>query len=303
MDITLVVMAAGMGSRFGGLKQLEPVGLSGESIADFSVYDARKAGFNKVVFVIKKEIEEVFRESVFDRIANCMDAEYVFQEIEDIPKGFDPSNRVKPWGTGHAVICCRNTVKGNFTVLNADDFYGYKSFAHFYKFLADPNNHPDTFHYCMVGYELDKTLTENGTVARGLCAVDENGYLTGIDELIKIEPAGGKIINTYDDSTIRELQPKDIVSMNAWGFTQKIFDQLDEGFLDFLKNNLTNPKAEYYLPVAVGGILLKKTAKVKVLPCDEKWYGFTYKGDLDIVKAAIREMIKEGKYPENLWAN
>jgi len=301
METTLVVMAAGMGSRFGGLKQVEPIGFHGESIADFSIYDARKVGFSKVVFVIKREIEEIFKEKVFNRIAKNIDAECVFQEIENIPAGFDYTNRTKPWGTGQAIICCRNAIKGNFAVVNADDFYGFGAFEQLQKFLTDPVNAPDTARYCMAGYKLGKTLTENGTVARGICIADDENYLTKIDEMTKIHPIGNKIVNDNEDSTYTELHPDAIASMNAWGFTRRVFAELEEGFAEFLTGIGGDPKAEYFLSYAVGEMLAKKSAAVKVLPCDERWYGFTYKEDLETVKDALRGMIDEGKYPENLW--
>ena len=299
--ITLVVMAAGMGSRFGGLKQIESIGEYGESIADYSIFDARRAGFTKVVFVIKREIEEVFREKVFDRISKNIESEMVFQEIDDIPAGFDSSGRMKPWGTGHAIICCKKNIEGNFAVVNADDFYGYGAFLGLSGFLTDPENTPDTARYCMAGYRLDRTLTENGTVARGICVADENGYLTSVEELTKIKPLGDKIVNVNDDSSLTELDPGAISSMNAWGFTRRVFGELEEGFGEFLRDKKNDPKAEYYLSYAVGDMLFNKKAAVKVLPCEEKWYGFTYREDLGTVKNAIREMINDGKYPKNLW--
>ena len=301
MELSLVVMAAGMGSRFGGLKQIEPVGMHGESIADFSVYDAKRAGFSKVVFVIKREIEEVFREKVFGKIAKHMDAACVFQEIDDIPAEFGPISREKPWGTGQAILCCRDEVKGSFAVINADDFYGSRSYRQLHDFLADPKNGPETAHYCMVGYELGKTLTEHGTVSRGLCTVDEQGYLTKVEELRKIKRDENGIHNANDDSTTTALKPGDTVSMNAWGFTPRVFDQLEEGFVHFLRGQRHDPKAEYYMQLTISGMLAEKRATVEVLPSDEQWYGVTYKEDLEAVRLAVRGMIGEGRYPERLW--
>jgi len=301
MDCTLVVMAAGMGSRFGGLKQIEPIGLNGESIADYSIYDAKTAGFTKVVFVIKREIDDIFREKVFERIAAHMDAECVYQEISAVPDGYGFTGRAKPWGTGHAILCCKKAVNGNFAVVNADDFYGKNAFVQLHSYLTDPKNPPEAPHYCMVGYKLDRTLTENGTVARGICDVDENGILQKIVECTKIRSDGDKIVNLNDDGSFLTLDPKSTASMNAWGFTGRVFEELNEGFLEFLNASQNNPKAEFYLSYAVGNMLEQKKCIVAALPCDEKWYGFTYKEDLETVKAAIRGMIKEGKYPTDLW--
>jgi len=301
METTLVVMAAGMGSRFGGLKQIEPVGFRGESIADYSIYDAKKAGFTKVVFVIKREIEDVFREKVYGRIAKQIDAEIAFQELSDIPAGFGYDGRTKPWGTGQAILCCKNAIIGNFSVVNADDFYGYGAFKQMRTFLSAPENAPDTARYCMAGYRLDMTLTENGTVARGICVADGDGCLTKIEELTKIRPMDGVIVNAEGDPPYRKLAPDAIASMNAWGFTRRVFDDLENGFVDFLRANKDDSKAEYYLSYAVGEMLKQKICAVKVLPCGERWYGFTYREDLATVKAALREMINEGKYPEDLW--
>ena len=287
-NITLVVMAAGMGSRFGGLKQLEPIGENGEALLDYSVYDAVKAGFNKVVFVIKHAIEKEFKEIVGSRIEKKVRVEYVFQENDKLPNGFTcPNDRVKPWGTAHAILCCKEVVKEPFAVINADDYYGKSAFVKIAEFLKS-----GTDDYCMVGFRLKNTLTENGYVSRGVCET-ENGILKTVTERTKIVDCK----YTEDDGkNWTALNPDSIVSMNLWGFQPDIFSHIESGFVDFLNKNINTPKSEYYLPSVVSGLIESGEKQVKVLVAEDKWYGVTYKEDKKDVVAAIKEMTDGGLY-------
>ena len=288
-DITLVVMAAGMGSRFGGLKQLEPIGKNGEVILDFSVYDAVKAGFNKVVFVIKHAIEDDFKRIVGSRIEKKVKVEYVFQETDALPEGFTrPADRQKPWGTAHAILCCKNVVKEPFAVVNADDYYGRSAFKKIYDELSS-----DSKDYCMVGFRLKNTLTENGTVSRGVCVTDSNA-LESVTEYTKIR---SDCSFTEDDGkTWNALSPDTVVSMNLWGFRPDVFKYIEDGFVSFLKEKLNVPKSEYYLPSVVSSLIESGTKKVNVLVAEDKWYGVTYKEDKPAVVASIGELIDKGYY-------
>ena len=287
-DITLVVMAAGMGSRFGGLKQIEPIGKNGEVLLDFSVYDAVKAGFTKVVFVIKHAIEEDFKAMVGKRIAKRVKVEYVFQETDALPEGYKcPEERTKPWGTAHAILCCKDVVKEPFAVVNADDYYGRTAFAQMAEFLN--NTQKD---YCMVGFRLVNTLTENGYVSRGVCNT-ENGILKSVTERTKISDCK----YTEDDgATWTELSPQTIVSMNLWGFLPDIFGYIEEGFKKFLDLRINEAKAEYYLPSVVSELIEKNEKSVEVLVAEDKWYGVTYKEDKQNVVDAIGKMVDDGLY-------
>ena len=287
-NITLVVMAAGMGSRFGGLKQLEPIGENGEALLDYSVYDAVKAGFNKVVFVIKHAIEKEFKEIVGSRIEKKVRVEYVFQENDKLPNGFTcPNDRVKPWGTAHAILCCKEVVKEPFAVINADDYYGKSAFVKIAEFLKS-----GTDDYCMVGFRLKNTLTENGYVSRGVCET-ENGILKTVTERTKIVDCK----YTEDDGKKwTALNPDSIVSMNLWGFQPDIFSHIESGFVDFLNKNINTPKSEYYLPSVVSGLIESGEKQVKVLVAEDKWYGVTYKEDKEDVVAAIKKMTDGGLY-------
>lgn len=289
-NITLVVMAAGMGSRFGGLKQIEPIGKNGEILLDYSVYDAVKAGFNKVVFVIKHAIEEDFKAVIGKRIEKMVKTEYVFQETDALPEGFVcPSDRVKPWGTAHAVLCCKDVVKEPFAVINADDYYGKSAFIKTAEFLK--NNNSD---YCMTGFRLVNTLTENGYVSRGVCEI-ENGELKSVTERTKIIDCK----YTEDDGkSWTALPPDTVVSMNLWGFMPDLFDYTEKGFTEFLKDNINTPKSEYYLPSVVSGLIATGEKKVKVLIAEDKWYGVTYKEDKQMVCDAINKMTEDGLYKE-----
>ena len=286
---TLVVMAAGMGSRFGGLKQAEPVGKNGEAIVDYSVYDAAAAGFDKVVFVIKKAIEKEFKALVGDRISKKVKVEYAFQETDALPEGYScPPTREKPWGTGQAILCCKDIVHEPFAVINADDYYGKTAFKVMHDFLVSAKQDE----YCMVGFHLVNTLTENGTVSRGVCRA-ENGYLAEVDEVTKI-----KDCKSFDDegNIIDEFAPDTLVSMNMWGLTPDIFDYLEEDFKAFLDENINEPKKEFYIPLEIDSLIKRGEKKVKVLSSPERWYGVTYREDKPGVVKAIAEMTAKGMY-------
>ena len=296
----LVIMAAGMGSRFGGLKQIQPVDESGHIIIDFSLYDAYRAGFRKLVFIIKREHEEVFRKSIGNRMEQWFQVEYVFQELGRLPEGFEvPEGREKPWGTGHAIACCQGVIHAPFAVINADDFYGASAFSAIYNFLKDSE---DERQYAMVGYRLRNTVTENGSVARGVCQV-EKGILKGITELTEIYKDGENARYTQDGINYKELSGDRVVSMNLWGFSENILDVLWNRFPVFLEENLpVNPKkCEYFLPTVVNQQIEEKEVIVKVLPCEEVWYGVTYHDDLKTVVDAIKKMKEQGIYREELW--
>lgn len=297
---TLVIMAAGMGSRFGGLKQVTPVDPEGHPILDFSLFDAKRAGFRRVVFIIKRELEQEFRERVGRRAEEHLDVSYVFQDLDRLPAGFSvPEGRVKPWGTGHAVACCQGVVDGPFAVINADDFYGPGAFTAVYDYLS--TNTEDS-RYAMVGYRLRNTVTEHGSVSRGVCEV-QDGLLTGITERTKIYKRGDHAAYTEDDETFVDLPGDTLVSMNLWGFSAAFLEELWARFPAFLRENLAdNPiKCEYYLPGVVNAQLSDGSASVRVLPCEETWYGITYQEDLESVRQAIARMKQEGLYPQYLW--
>jgi NDP-sugar pyrophosphorylase family protein len=300
---TLIVMAAGIGSRYGGLKQMDPVGPSGEIILDYSIYDALKSGFEHVVFVIRKDIEEVFRDRVGKNIEQRCDTRYVIQSTNDVPPGFTvPPNRIKPWGTGHAVFACRDAVHTPFAVINADDFYGRASFQTLDTYLRTSKDRDNLYEYCMVGYILKNTLTEHGHVARGVCTVDENSFLMNIREHTHIERVGDKIQNQEPDGTWKDLHEDTIVSLNMWGFTPSLFAELEVRFPKFLESNRENIlKAEYFLPDIVGDIITEEKARAKVLETHEHWFGVTYKEDKDRVNRAIQTLIQRDKYPQDLW--
>ena len=296
---TLVVMAAGMGSRFGGLKQIMPVDDFGHPILDFSLFDARRAGFERVAFIIKRAIEDDFKAAVGRRMEKYFHVDYVFQEPDVLPEGFAvPEGRVKPWGTGHAVACCRGTVDGPFAVINADDFYGAGSFRTIYDFLAQPR--PDN-EFSMVGYQLRNTVTENGSVARGICTV-ENGFLSGVTERTQIEKRGSAAAY-IEDGVEYPLTGNETVSMNFWGFSPKMLEELWTRFPAFLEERLEKDplKCEYYLPAVANAVLQEGLGTVRVLECGEVWHGVTYREDLDSVKAAIAALKADGVYPEKLW--
>ena len=297
---TLVIMAAGMGSRFGGLKQMTPVDAEGHFIIDFSLFDAWRAGFRRVVFIIKKELEESFRERIGNRMERYFHVDYVFQELTKLPEGYAvPEGRVKPWGTAHAVACCRGVVDGPFAVINADDFYGRTAYSTIYDFLK---NSADEHVYSMVGYQVRNTVTEHGSVARGVCE-ERDGYLTGVTERTKIFKKGGDAEFTEDGEHFTFLPGDTTVSMNFWGFTAGLLDVLWARFPAFLDENLPkNPlKCEYFFPFVVNSQLADGSARVRMLHCDEAWYGVTYKDDLQSVCDAIADMKRRGVYEEELW--
>jgi len=300
----LVIMAAGMGSRYGGLKQIDPIDKQGHIIMDFSIYDAKRAGFEKVVFIIKKENEADFREAIGDRIEGFMEVEYVFQDINNIPEGFEvPEGRVKPWGTAHAVLSACEVVNGPFAVINADDYYGKDAFQKIYDYLSTHED-DDKYRYTMVGYQLENTLTENGHVSRGICSVNENDELLKVVERTRIEKRGEGAAYTEDDGETWTKLPKgSIVSMNMWGFSASFMKEIQNGFTTFLEEGLaSNPmKCEYYLPTVVSNLLTAEKATVKVLTSVDKWYGVTYKEDKPMVVAAIQGLKDSGLYPEQLW--
>ena len=299
----LVVMAAGMGSRYGGLKQIDPVDKEGHIIMDFSVYDAVKAGFKKVIFIIKKENEADFKAAIGDRLNKHLDVTYVFQNLKNLPEGYEvPEGRVKPWGTGHAVLSCIDEIDGPFAVINADDYYGANAFRMAYDFLTQNQDEDSIYRYMMVGYKLENTLTENGHVARGVCVTDEEGHLQKIHERTHIERHEGSVAYTEDEGKTWTALPQDsTVSMNMWGFSESILKELKARFPKFLEENLpVNPmKCEYFLPFVVDELLGENKATVKVLKSMDKWYGVTYKEDKPVVVAAIQRMKDEGLYPQD----
>lgn len=301
----LVVMAAGMGSRYGGLKQIDPIDKEGHIIMDFSIYDAVRAGFEKVVFIIKKENEADFRNAIGDRLSRQIEVAYVFQDLNNLPEGYEvPEGRVKPWGTGHAVLSCIDEIDGPFAVINADDYYGNHAFRMAYDFLAGTEDKEGTYQYMMVGYKLENTLTDNGHVARGVCVTDEEEYLVKINERTHIEKKDGGAAYTEDDgATWVTIPTGSTVSMNMWGFSASILKELKDRFAKFLDENVEkNPlKCEYFLPFVVDELLNEEKATVKVLKSTDKWYGVTYKEDKPVVMAAIQSLKDQGLYPQKLW--
>ena len=304
----LVVMAAGMGSRYGGLKQIDPVGNCGEAILDFSLFDAHEAGFETAVIIIKEAIREDFMATVGKRLENCpMEIRYAYQELDKIPAGYTvPAGRTKPWGTSHAVLCAKEQIgDAPFAVLNADDYYGKSAFKVIYDYLSKAED-GEKYNYCMVGYELGKTVTDNGSVARGVCETDGNGYLTVINERTKIEKYEGGIHFTEDDgATWTDVPAETTVSMNMWGYTSSFMKEIEARFPAFLDATLSGNtvKAEFFLPMTVGQLLGENKAAVKVLTSPDKWYGVTYAADKPVVVAALKEMTEKGMYPaEGLWS-
>ena len=302
----LVVMAAGMGSRYGGLKQIDPVGTCGEAILDYSLFDAHEAGFETAVIIIKEAIRKDFMDTVGKRLEKCpMEIRYAYQELDKIPAGFTvPAERTKPWGTCHAIMCAKEAIDGApFAVINADDYYGKSAFRTIYQALEKAND-GDKYDFCMVGYLLGNTVTENGSVARGICETDGNGLLTTIAERTRIEMYDGGIHFTEDDGATWTDVPADtVVSMNMWGYTPGFLEELEARFPAFLENALaTNPaKAEFFLPLAVEQLLREEKATVKVLESPDRWYGVTYAADKPEVVAALKAMTEKGMYPDGLW--
>ena len=301
----LVVMAAGMGSRYGGLKQIDPVGPCGEAILDYSLYDARRAGFSTVVFIIKHEIEADFKRTVGARAEQAgLEVRYAFQQLDILPEGFSvPEGRVKPWGTAHAVLSAAKCIDAPFAVINADDYYGPTCFRLIFEYLSTHAD-GDKFAWAMVGFHLKNTVSENGSVSRGVCETDAAGNLVSVTERTRIEPHDGAIAYTEDDGqTWVELPGDSLVSMNLWGFTPSFVTAAQEGFADFLRQNLpVNPlKCEYYLPSVVSAALADGRAQVRVLTSTDKWYGVTYREDKPALMAALKAMTDAGTYPAGLW--
>jgi len=301
----LVVMAAGMGSRYGGLKQIDPVGNHGQLIIDYSIYDARRAGFETVVFVIKHEIEETFKSAIGDRLSKVIEVKYAYQELTDLPEGYSvPDGRVKPFGTAHAILAARKVVDGPFAVVNADDYYGPEGFKAIYDYLSTTPDQPGCYEFAMVGYRLDNTVTENGHVARGVCEEDENNFLVSVTERTRIEKDGADARYTEDDGqTWTALPGGTIVSMNLWGLTRSFMDEAWARFPAFLDKTLAeNPlKGEYFLPSVISELIAEGKARAKVLRSGDKWYGVTYQADKPVVVAAIAEKTASGMYPDDLW--
>ncbi len=302
MKPTLIIMAAGMGSRFGGLKQITPVGPSNEKIMDYSVFDAMRAGYGKVVFVIKHAIEEEFKQKIGNVIAQHIPVEYVYQELDALPEGYTvPEGREKPWGTGHAVLCCRDVVKEPFTVINADDYYGRDCFRLLADFLKNTSS-DSTLHIAMAGYRLTNTLTENGYVSRGICEVDENNRLTGLTERTHIELRDGAPQFTEDGGATWTTLPHDCyASMNCWAFPAGTLNYFEECFCAFLDAHGTEMKSEFYLPAVVDSLVADGRADVQVIPTEDKWYGMTYAADHDMVRGALADLTNAGMYPNPMW--
>ena len=297
--LTLVVLAAGMGSRYGGLKQMDTFTSQGDTIIDFSIYDALQAGFQKFVFVIRKSIEKDFRATIDNKLKNKAEVKYIFQEVNNVPEKYKNSKREKPWGTGHAVLMTKNVVNENFAIINADDFYGREAFNDIAKQLIETKE--NSFEFCMVGYALKNTISENGYVSRGECFVNKEGYLTNVIERTRIETIDGFLKFEDEKGKMVSIDKETIVSMNIWGFTKNYFGYGEKLFLDFLEKNKENLKAEFYLPFIVNSLLASKKATVKVLKSKAKWFGVTYNEDKENVEKEIKKLKEAGVYPIKLW--
>jgi NDP-sugar pyrophosphorylase family protein len=299
MQPTLVILAAGMASRYGSMKQVEGFGPAGETIMDYSVYDAIRSGFKKVIFIIRKDFATQFRDAVDEKLKGRIEVEYVYQEMSSFLEGYMvPEGRTKPWGTAHAVLCTRDKVKDPFIVINADDFYGRDAFGKACTFLLNECS-PDL--YAILGYELVKTLSEHGSVSRGVCEVNEEGYLLSIKERTNIYRDGKSIV--FEENGVKhQLAPGTTVSMNFFGFHPSIFELTERLFREFLKANISNPKAEFFIPIVADAFINQGLGKIKVIPTPSKWFGVTYKEDAPEVKESIRELIAKGEYPEKLWS-
>lgn len=304
MNKTLVILAAGMGSRYGGLKQIDPVGPNNSIIIDYSVFDAIKCGFNKVVFIIKKENEQLFREVIGDKVSKHVQVEYVYQSTDMLPEGFAcPEERIKPWGTAHAIYCCKGVVNEPFMVINSDDFYGRGAFENISGWMDKTDFSADTYKIAMSAYFLRNTLTDNGTVSRGVCDVDDNGQLIDVVERTKIKRVDGVISYTEDEESWTALSENSVCSMNCWGFPPSLIDEIEKYFIEFLRNEVpANPlKSEFYLPFLVRDLLMEKKCTVDVLETKDKWFGVTYKEDKPDVVKSVQALVDGGVYPEELW--
>lgn len=300
MKPTLFVLAAGMGSRYGGLKQLDGLGPNGETIMDYSIYDAIRGGFGKLVFVIRKDFEKDFREKIINKYESHIPVELVFQDLNDLPAGFTcPEERTKPWGTNHAVLMGKKVIKEPFAVINADDFYGRDSFAVLGKALSEMDGKKND--YCMVGYRVGNTLSESGSVARGICSTDKDGYLTTVVERTAIERIDGKVSFKDENDKLVNIDDNTPVSMNMWGFTPDYFEYSENFFADFLKENISNLKCEYFIPLMVNKLINDGTARVKVLDTTSKWFGVTYAADRQSVVDKIQALVDDGEYPDRLF--
>lgn len=301
MKPTLLVLAAGMGSRYGGLKQLDPVGPAGEAIIDYSIYDAIRAGFGKIVFVIRRDIEDAFKTSIGSKYAGLIKVEYAYQELNDLPAGFSvPEGRVKPWGTGHAILAAAEVIAEPFAVINADDFYGADSYSKLAAYLETAQD-GDYADYCMVGFYLKNTLSEHGSVSRGVCSDDGSGNLTTAEELTKISQTPDGIVNANDDGSVRRLTGSELVSMNMWGFTPSLFENLRKLFIEFLEEQGNEEKSEFYIPFAVNSMIEDGLAKVKIIETPASWFGITYRDDKPSVVSGIAAKVAAGEYPEKLF--
>ena len=304
MNPTLLILAAGMGSRYGGLKQVDPVGPSGETLMDYAVFDALRGGFDRVVFVIRRDFEADFRETIGRKYAGRVAVEYAFQALDDLPAGFAvPAGRSKPWGTAHAIRAARQVLQAPFAIINADDFYGREAFAFLGAFLRDsPLSSAHRLHLAMVGYRLNQTLSEHGTVARGICRVSPDGFLNNIQEMTKILPVVNGAENRENEAAPVRLTGQETVSMNMWGFPSGLMAELEALFAPWLQANGASQKSEWYIPFVVNELVQQGRADVCVLPTDSQWFGVTYREDRPRVAAAIRRLIDEGVYPTNLWS-
>ena len=299
MKPTLLILAAGMGSRFGGLKQVEPVGPNGEAIIDYSIYDAIRAGFGKVVFIIRESFADAFKENFDKKLKGKIEVEYVFQELNMLPEGFTlPEGREKPWGTAHAILVAKDVINEPFCALNADDFYGFNAYRAMAKFLTEST---DPKEYAMVGYNLNDTLSEFGSVSRGICEEDANKNLVKIVETLKIVKRANEIISIENDGSETSLTGNEIASMNNWGFKPSVFAQLEKRFTQFLKTEIDKPKSEMYIPSVVFDLINDKEATVKVLEANSPWFGVTYKEDKPFVIEKINALIAKGEYPQKIW--
>jgi UTP-glucose-1-phosphate uridylyltransferase len=301
MKPTLLILAAGIGSRYGGLKQADGVGPSGEAILDYSICDAIRAGFGKVVFIIRKDIEDDMKQIFFDRWSKKIEIDYVFQEVDNLPGGFQsPAGRTKPWGTGHAIWVAKDKIKEPFCVINADDFYGRGAYQLTFTFLSDIQNLINS-RYCLIGYILKNSLSEHGFVSRAECRTDDKGMLAYVKERTKIKREGNKVFFEDEKGTRSGIDENTIVSMNMWGFMPSLFDYLEEGMIRFLKDNSTSLKAEYFLPSLVDELIKDGKVEVPVLQTDEKWFGMTYQEDREMVSGKLADLVKQGLYPTRIW--
>jgi hypothetical protein len=303
-SLTLIVMAAGIGSRYGGLKQIDPVGPSGEVVLDYSVYDALRAGFDRIVFIIRKDIETEFRDRIGRRIERAADTAYVLQSLDQLPPGFTvPAGRKKPWGTAQAILACRDAVASPFVAINADDYYGRTAFEAMAGYLGRGGAAGRRGDFAMVGYRLENTLSEHGTVARGVCQGTADGDLVGIRELLKIKRFPDGIKHTENDADWLPLDPASWTSMNFWGFTPDLFGELERRFPAFLRANEARlDKAEFLIPEVVGELIRERRVRVRILPTQERWFGVTYPEDRPLFQTAVRRLVAEGVYPPDLWA-